>query len=189
VCAECVRKTSERFHRKVSGFNEQKQAFSKVTIFTLKPLLASYSVIGVKFSVTPCYWCCSIETILNQMPKNSRKLHFKIILQGKAEYDIFQKTFVVTWLINLEPHASFEAFIVVKIQVKVFRVVMPCSIVVGDQRFRGPCCLHLQDEVKMEAAWTCEMLVSYHISTLCCNPEDLNLKRHILHCKWMRQLM
>jgi len=31
----------------------------------------------------------------------------------------------------------------VKIQVKVFWVVTPCSVVVGN-RFRGPCCLQLQ---------------------------------------------
>jgi hypothetical protein len=29
---------------------------------------------------------------------------------------------------------------------EVFRVVIPCSVVVGYQRFRGPCCLHLQGE-------------------------------------------
>jgi len=32
------------------------------------------------------------------------------------------------------------------IQVEVFWVVMPCSIAVGYQHFRGPCCLHLQGE-------------------------------------------
>jgi len=32
-------------------------------------------------------------------------------------------------------------------QVKVFWVVTPCSVVVGYQCLRGPCCLHLQGEV------------------------------------------
>jgi hypothetical protein len=32
--------------------------------------------------------------------------------------------------------------------VEVLRVVTPCSVVVGYHRFRCPCCLHLQDEVK-----------------------------------------
>jgi hypothetical protein len=32
-------------------------------------------------------------------------------------------------------------------QMVVFWVVTPYSVVVGYQRFRGPCCLYLQDEV------------------------------------------
>jgi hypothetical protein len=32
----------------------------------------------------------------------------------------------------------------VMFQVEVFWFVTPCSVVVGYQRFRGPCCLHLQ---------------------------------------------
>jgi hypothetical protein len=36
---------------------------------------------------------------------------------------------------------SFQAFIVMMIQVEVFWVVTPCSVVVGYQCFRGPCCL------------------------------------------------
>jgi hypothetical protein len=46
----------------------------------------------------------------------------------------------------------------VMFQFKVFWVVMPCSVVVGYQHFRGPCCLY---RVKMEEAWTSETLVSY----------------------------
>jgi len=56
---------------------------------------------------------------------------------------------------------SFEALTVVMLQVKVFWVVMPCNVLVGYQRFRGPCCLHLKGALKMEAAWTSGMLVSY----------------------------
>jgi len=33
------------------------------------------------------------------------------------------------------------------IHVKVFMVMMLCSVVVGYQHFIGPCCLHLQGEV------------------------------------------
>jgi hypothetical protein len=33
------------------------------------------------------------------------------------------------------------------IQDELFWVVMPCSVVVGYQRFGGPCCFHLQGEV------------------------------------------
>jgi len=41
---------------------------------------------------------------------------------------------------------SFEAFIAVMFQVKVFWVVMLCSAVVGYQHIRGPRCLHLHPE-------------------------------------------
>jgi hypothetical protein len=48
------------------------------------------------------------------------------------------------------------------IQVKVFWIVMSCSVVVGYKRFRGPCFLHLHLTLKMEESWSSEMLVSYH---------------------------
>jgi len=38
----------------------------------------------------------------------------------------------------------FEVFMAVKMQVKVFWVVMMCNVAVGYQHFRVPCCLHLQ---------------------------------------------
>jgi len=47
-----------------------------------------------------------------------------------------------------------------------FRFITPCSDVVEYQRIEGPCCLHLQDELKIEAARSSETSVSYHISTL-----------------------
>jgi len=40
-------------------------------------------------------------------------------------------------------NACFEAFTAVMFQVKVFWGVTPCTVVVGYQRFSGPCCLHL----------------------------------------------
>jgi hypothetical protein len=43
----------------------------------------------------------------------------------------------------------------------VFWVVTLCSVVVEYQHFGGPNCLHLQGEVRMEAAWSSKMLVSY----------------------------
>jgi hypothetical protein len=39
---------------------------------------------------------------------------------------------------------SSEAYL---FQVEVFWVVTPCYVVVGYQRFGGPCCLHLQGDV------------------------------------------
>jgi len=43
--------------------------------------------------------------------------------------------------------ARFEAPEAMRIQVAVFWVVTPCSVVVGYRCFGGPCCLHLQGEV------------------------------------------
>jgi hypothetical protein len=46
-----------------------------------------------------------------------------------------------------DSNVRFGVFRAVNIQVEGFWVVVPCSVVVGYQCFRGPCCLHLQDEV------------------------------------------
>jgi hypothetical protein len=43
--------------------------------------------------------------------------------------------------------ARFNVFVAVKIQVKVFWVVTLYSVMVRYQRFRGPCCFHLQGKV------------------------------------------
>jgi hypothetical protein len=45
----------------------------------------------------------------------------------------------------------FQAFTTVKIQIEILWVVTPCSVVVGYQRFRGPCCLHLQGELNFKS--------------------------------------
>jgi hypothetical protein len=49
--------------------------------------------------------------------------------------------------------AIFGAFTAMKIQVEVFRIVTPCSDVVGYRRFGRCCCLHLHFILKMEVAW------------------------------------
>jgi hypothetical protein len=41
-----------------------------------------------------------------------------------------------------------------KIQIAVSWIVTPYSVVVGYQYFRAPCCLLLQDKVKIEPAWS-----------------------------------
>jgi len=40
----------------------------------------------------------------------------------------------------------FEVFMMVKIQVEVLWIVMPCNVAIGYQRFGVPCCLHLQGD-------------------------------------------
>jgi hypothetical protein len=71
----------------------------------------------------------------------------------------------------------------VKFQVEVFWVVTSCSVVVGYQRFRGPCCLHLQGRARSS-----EMLVSYHNATGRHNSEglDLNYCRSLSHASVFR---
>jgi hypothetical protein len=59
--------------------------------------------------------------------------------------------------------SEFEAFTVMTFQVEVFLVVTPCSVVVGYQRFRGPCCLS-------------QTLVSHDSTTWRHIPEEFNLK-------------
>jgi len=54
--------------------------------------------------------------------------------------------------------------VTVDMEVDVFWVLTPCSVVLGYQRFGGPCCLHLQR--------TSETLVSYHNIIWRHNPED-----------------
>jgi len=50
---------------------------------------------------------------------------------------IYLYLYLVTYV-----YASFEAFTAVMFQVQVFWIVTPYIVVVGYQRFRGPCCLH-----------------------------------------------
>jgi hypothetical protein len=71
---------------------------------------------------------------------------------------------------------------VVKIHVKVFWVVTPCSVVAGYRRFRGPYCLHLQ------GGGISETLIYYSNTTRRHNQEDHDVNPHrreklkISHC-------
>jgi hypothetical protein len=60
-------------------------------------------------------------------------------------------------------------------QVEIFWIVTPCSVVVKYQRFGRPYCLHVHITLKMGAARPSETLVSYHKTTWCHKPEDLDL--------------
>jgi hypothetical protein len=71
----------------------------------------------------------------------------------------------------------YDVFTAVKIQVEVFWVVTPCCVVIAYQRFGGPCCLQLQGDAQMGAAWSSQQLVSYHSTPRRRNSEDLDLKR------------
>jgi hypothetical protein len=54
------------------------------------------------------------------------------------------------------------------------RRVLLCSVVVGYQRFRCPCCFHFT--LKLVAEWNSERLVSYHKTLWRQHPEELDLK-------------
>jgi hypothetical protein len=72
----------------------------------------------------------------------------------------------------------------VKIQVKVFWIGIPCSVVVEYQCFGGPCCLLLQGEVKMGTVLSSETLVFNNI-TWYHSPEDLNFYLRLLNiCRY-----
>jgi hypothetical protein len=57
----------------------------------------------------------------------------------------------------LDYNVRSEVFMAVKTELMVFWVDAKCNVMVGYQRFGGSCC-HL----RMEAAWSSEMLVSNH---------------------------
>jgi len=67
-----------------------------------------------------------------------------------------------------------------KIQVVALWLVTPCSVAIRYDRFGGPCCLHLQGEVTINAARSSETLLSYRNTTWHHNLEDVNLYLFII---------
>jgi hypothetical protein len=64
--------------------------------------------------------------------------------------------------VNSEALVGFEVLTVASMTTAVFWVVVSCSLVEVNQRFRGTCCLHLHSSLlivlMMEAASTSEMM-------------------------------
>jgi hypothetical protein len=98
-----------------------------------------------------CLLCMKISAA-DSMKMKKIKRHFEIV-----HAECVGKTFELF-------HRKLNEF-----KFEFFEVVTPCSVVVGYQSFRGPCCLLLQGEVGMKAAWTSE---KRHHS------EELNLKHY-----------
>jgi hypothetical protein len=70
-----------------------------------------------------------------------------------------------------------EVFTAVKIQVEVFWVVTPCSVVIGYQRNVGILSHLAAFTLKMEAAMFSETLAFYHSTIRRHSPEELRFKR------------
>jgi hypothetical protein len=65
-----------------------------------------------------------------------------------------------------------------KVKMRVFSVVVPCSLVGIYRCFRGACCLHLQrdESPMMEAVSSSETSVNSYQTTRRNNPEDSHLQ-------------
>jgi hypothetical protein len=68
------------------------------------------------------------------------------------------------WSLSSHGFVRFVVSMAVRIQVKFFCVVTPCSVVVGFQRFGGHCCGHLHGEVGFLVHRPCKLLPLRRIS-------------------------
>jgi hypothetical protein len=66
---------------------------------------------------------------------------------------------------RLKSRTGVEVLLVARMKMAVFWVVAPCSLVEVYQHFRGPCCLHHQGALMMEAASTSETSVNFYQTT------------------------
>jgi len=70
-------------------------------------------------------------------------------------------------------HARREVLMEVRIPVEVLWLMTPCSVVVGYQRFGGPCCLHLRRQRGPPNTIRCH------------NSEDLDFSIHVSGLKYL----
>jgi len=66
----------------------------------------------------------------------------------------------ITQLTTIVKFVRVEVLTAVKIQVEVFWVETPCSVVVGYRRFGVPCCLHLHYTAAQPRRLRLELLIT-----------------------------
>jgi len=75
------------------------------------------------------------------------KIEVSVIVLHSSEHSLSCKRMYFCLIFSIEKLSifgvRFEVFVAVKIKFVVFWVVMPCSMIVGYQRFRGLCWLCL----------------------------------------------
>jgi hypothetical protein len=114
-----------------------------------------------------CLWLCKWSVLCRTL-----------VVNGFQVTEIFRFPIII---------ARLKLFVAMKIHVGVFWLWhrVPCSVVVGCQRFGGPCCLHLQGEVIGASYWPgCQSTPSYTPCSVCvcvCVCVMSNSKPHSLH--------
>jgi len=103
------------------------------------------------------------ELLFYNRPFLCRTLYIKYIHNfATVEYNYLDYVNSSIW------HANFGAFMAVIFQSEICAVTL-CSVVVGYQRFRGPCCVHLQvrwseDEGSMDL-WNVGILSQHYTAS------------------------
>jgi hypothetical protein len=111
---------------------------------------------------TPEYSPCIVSSTEKFIGCENFLLHFKF-------YYKWSLTFINSASCRWKRSHTFQHYPNTrKPQVKVFRVVTPCSVTVGSQRFGRPCCLHLHSKViwgeNSSQGLLCSVVVGYQLS-------------------------